>query len=175
MVSTGRPGHGLVGYGISMYKPLCAFACRDVLSTSVLSCSSHTHESEGMEMDMHKGGETSPECYATDDAFLQTLAFCMATRCRDVAVWDLERYWDRNVPGRQPNQPIPKVTYQQTLANMTSAPSDNVVVGEVLTEPMIVSDEDWEGSYNAQGVFEEMESRHETYGCVLPWSLRVVD
>ena len=172
-MSPGRPNHGLIGYGISMYKPRCAYACRDVLSSSTLNCSEHMHMSEGMEM--HMGSETSPECYAGDDAFLQTLAYCMSTHCQNVAVWRLERYWNMNVVGKQAAQPLPKATYQQTLANMTTNPVSPVVMGEDLNQAMMVSDEDYLGSYNAQGVFEQMERNHETYGCVLTGCLRLME
>ncbi|KAL9004309.1 MAG: hypothetical protein Q9188_002873 [Gyalolechia gomerana] len=167
MVSTGRPGHGLVGYGISMYNPQCAFACRDVLSTSILNCSEPADMSHGMGMEMSMESETSPECFATDDAFLSTLAYCITTHCQQVAAWKLEKYWNMNVAGRQPNQPIPKATYQRTLASIDTKPTYSLVVGGELNRTMIVSDEDYQESYNAQSVFEEMERNHETYGIVL--------
>ena len=116
----------------------------------------------GMGMDM--GGATSPECYATDHAFLETLAYCMSVHCQDVAVWDLEKYWNLNAAGTQSNQPTPKATYQQTLANMTRKPTDMVVTGGELSETTIVSADDYKASYNAQDVFEKMEDNHETYG-----------
>ncbi|KAL9009203.1 MAG: hypothetical protein Q9173_005751 [Seirophora scorigena] len=166
-VSTGRDGHGLIGYGISMYKPLCAFVCRDVLSTSKLNCSEHSHMSDGMSVDMHMGSETSPSCYATDDAFLRTLAYCISNHCQDEATWDLERYWSLNVAGKQPDQPLPKATYQETLAEITSNPTETLVLGEELNQTMAVSEEDYEMSYNAQGLFEKMEVNHETYGIIL--------
>ena len=163
MVSGGRPGHGLIGFGITMYKPLCAFTCRDVLSSSMLNCSVPMDMAE-MEMDMDSA--TSPECYSTDDAFLDTLAYCMSTRCQDVAVWELEKYWRMNVAGTQLNQPIPKANYQQTLASITTEPTDTLVIGGDLNKTMIISHEDYEASHNAHGVFEKMEVTHETYGCV---------
>ena len=167
MTSSGRPGHGLVGYGISMYKPQCAFPCRDVISSSMLDCSVPMHGSDmGMEMGMESA--TSPGCYATDDAFLNTLAYCMSTHCQDVALWDLEKYWSMNVPGTLRIQPMPKASYQQTLASITKEPTDTLVIGEDLNKTMIVSPEDYEASYNAESVFEKMEVTHETYGCVSP-------
>ncbi|KAL8752683.1 MAG: hypothetical protein Q9184_005656, partial [Pyrenodesmia sp. 2 TL-2023] len=162
MVSTGRDGHGLIGYGISMYQPLCAYTCRDVISSSMLECSEHMHMSEGMHMGM--GSSTSPECFATDDAFLGSLAYCISTKCHNAPVWQLEKYWSMNVAGKQPNQPLPKATYQQTLANITATPNDTLFKGEDLKRTMIISDEDYRGSFNAQGLFEKMEKRHETYG-----------
>lgn len=118
----------------------------------------------GMEMGMDS--ETSPECYATDDAFLETLAYCMSIRCNDVPAWNLEKYWNMNVAGRLRQQPDPKATYQQTLASLTKKPTDTLVATEDLNRTMLVSDDDYEGSYNAQDVFEKMEDRHSTYGYV---------
>ncbi|KAI4242550.1 MAG: hypothetical protein L6R40_003931 [Gallowayella cf. fulva] len=120
-----------------------------------------------MKREMDMGSETSPDCYATDDAFLHTLAHCMSTHCHDVAVWDLEKYWNMNVAGNQPNQPLPKATYQQTLADIPTEPTDTLVVGEELNHTMVVSNEDYQGSYNAQGVFEKMEDTNERYGIAL--------
>lgn len=161
MVSAGRPGHGLIGYGITMYRPLCAFTCRDVLSSSILSCSVPTDTAD---MDMDMDSTTSPECYSTDDTFLETLAYCISTHCQHTAVWELEKYWRANVAGTQPIQPVPKASYQQTLANITTEPTDTLVVGEDLNRTMTISHEDYEASYNAHGVFEKMEITHETYG-----------
>ncbi|KIY01865.1 uncharacterized protein Z520_02003 [Fonsecaea multimorphosa CBS 102226] len=83
MTSSGRAGHGLIGYGINMYFHYCCTACRNVLSASQLNCSKIA-EMEGMGgMDMSGDGDftTMPECYATDDAFLQSLALCISQRC----------------------------------------------------------------------------------------------
>ena len=147
-----------------MYHPLCAYTCRDVLAASMLDCSETTHMSDSMGMEMES--ETTPECYASDDSFLQTLAYCMSTHCGDVAIWDLEKYWMMNVAGKQSNQPVPKATYQQTLANITLRPADTLVAGEDLNKTRIISDEDYEASHNALSIFEAMEDNHETYGCV---------
>ena len=168
-VSTGRDGHGLIGYGISMYNPLCAYTCRDILSTSKLECSEETdmtHMHGGMlrKRATHMAIETPPECYASDNNFLRTLAYCMSTHCQGVAVWDLEKYWTLNVAGKQPDQPVPKATYQQTLARVPAAPIDTLVIGEDLNRTMLVSAEDYQASYNAQDVFERMEINHERYG-----------
>ncbi|KAL8953431.1 MAG: hypothetical protein Q9222_000705 [Ikaeria aurantiellina] len=169
MTSTGRPGHGLIRYGISMYQPLCASTCRDVLSTSKLDCSEMDMSGMDMDMDMGMGSETSPECHATDNAFLATLAYCISTRCQDVPLWNLERYWTMNVAGTSVDQPLPKATYQETLANMTTRPKDTLAVGGDLNRTMLVPDEDYRTSYRTHGVFERVETNHATYGQVSPW------
>jgi hypothetical protein len=80
MVSKGRRGHGLIGYGITLYDPTCAFACRDTISSSFLNCSSEELAMDDMDM---SGSSTDPECYATDDAFLGSLAWCISTHCQE--------------------------------------------------------------------------------------------
>src|ERR1700761_6532539 len=108
-MTSGRPGHGLNGYGIQMYKPPCAYACRDTISDATLNCGTWS-VMDGMNMSM-----ASPECYASDDNFLQPLAWCIHTRCpgkyekpSDVAVWKIEKYWIENVAGIVEGQPLPK-------------------------------------------------------------------
>ncbi|EXJ56262.1 uncharacterized protein A1O5_12718 [Cladophialophora psammophila CBS 110553] len=175
MVSSGRDGHGLIGYGIQMYFPVCATACRDVLSGSQLNCS------EVMEMDdvggMDMGGGdymTSPDCYATDDAFLQSVAWCIRQRCYvdpkrpdDLPVWQVERWWLDYIPGRLKVQPEPKETYQQALAKVTTPPTEILVAGEPLNQTMLVSDGDYWPDRNADSIFEVAEVTHERYALVV--------
>ncbi len=42
---------------------------------------------------------TDPECYATDDAFLQTLACCVQSHRKEIPIWKLEQFWKNNVAG----------------------------------------------------------------------------
>ncbi|CAI6335921.1 unnamed protein product [Periconia digitata] len=41
---------------------------------------------------------TKPSCWADDNAFLPTLAYCINTRCKSVSVVAVERYWKEQVP-----------------------------------------------------------------------------
>ena len=89
-----------------MYKPPCAFSCRSIISGAMLNCSVMEGGEDSMAgmagMDMGAEFTTSPECYATDDSFLQTLAYCMSTHCSGVSEWKLEQYWVINVAGIEP-------------------------------------------------------------------------
>ena len=91
-----RTNHGLIGYGIDMFDPPCAHACRSVVSKSALSCSP-----PGEVMSHHGHGQvnTPPECFATDDAYLQTMALCLSTYCEDESAAELEFYWSRDLVG----------------------------------------------------------------------------
>lgn len=84
--------HGVIGFGIPMYKPVCCYACHDALSALYLNCTtfSDDHHS-GMDMKLRKrmdmGGETmaetSTECRASDQVWLQTLAYCISSHCTE--------------------------------------------------------------------------------------------
>jgi hypothetical protein len=164
MTSGGRRGHGLIGYGITMYEPPCAFACRDTISSSVLNCSMEDMEMDGMDMG---GGGTEPECYATDDTFLQTMAWCISTHCQDVTAWKLEKYWRMNIAGRAAVQPDPKYTYQQALSRVTEPPTDVLVSGDPLNKTSLVDEDAYTANYNADINFEAQENTHERYGYVV--------
>lgn len=169
MVSTGRTGHGLIGFGIEMYKPPCAHACRDTMKGSALNCSIINEDHEGHASGHHGSSniETSPECYATDDIFLQSLAYCISTHCTDMSTWKLEKYWSMFVAGRLTNQPLPKETYGQALAKVTEEPTGVIVSGESLNVTSVVSEEDYIGNFNGDSGFENAEVSHERFGYVI--------
>lgn len=171
MVSSGRNGHGLIGYGINMYSPVCCTACRNVLSSSKLNCS-EVMNMEGMAgMDMGDSDfATSLECFATDDAFLQSLAVCISERCHQdsrnrgqLKEWQIEEWWQKNVVGNQAQQPDPKETYQQALAKVEIIPTEALILGNPLNRTMLVADEDYQPNWNADVVFEDMEITHQRY------------
>lgn len=162
--ASGRPGHGLIGYGITMYKPPCAYACQASISNP-LNCNEHdAHDMQmirrmsGMDMDT-----PSPECYATNEPYLQTLAYCMSTHCSDVEVWKLERFWKMNIAGRKLDQPSPKMSYQQALESLTQAPDEVIPAEEMLHVASLVDEEAYLSGYGGDHTFEINEERHSRY------------
>lgn len=107
-----------------------------------------------------------PECYANNDAFLQTLAYCMYSHCHAEANSTLQRYWEMNVAGSQSDQPLPKESYQQALWGIGFTPNTTLNSTEVLKTASLVSDETYTLEYNTLTVFERVEIAHETYGYV---------
>jgi hypothetical protein len=170
MVSSGRKGHGLIGYGVNMYHPFCCFACRDVLSASQLSCSEKEPQMPGMDM-ASDPYLTSAECFTTDDAFLQSLALCISERCANdtrggstLKEWQIEQWWQKNVAGTKSIQPDPKETYGQALAKVDPRPNEILVQGDPLNKTMLVGYVDYITDWNAISVFEDMETSHERFG-----------
>lgn len=80
--------HGTVGMGITLYQPFCMYSCQGAVSTLYLSCTTFEDDTDmTMDMSMDMGmddavmGITSPECYATNTPWLQTLAYCFKQSC----------------------------------------------------------------------------------------------
>ncbi len=170
-ISEGRRGYGVIGYGISMYDPPCAYACRDTVTAWMLDCEDGTGAGGGHH---HDGGDMegmespSPECYTSNDPFLQTLAWCISTHCEGISMSRLEEFWDLNVAGRMEVQPLPKYSYQKALQLVTEPPTNITSADDILTGPSLVDDETYLSSYNGDRGFEKMEIRTSTYAYVLP-------
>ncbi|KAM5352901.1 hypothetical protein ACJ41O_005623 [Fusarium nematophilum] len=112
-------GTGLIGFGKTMYKPACAFACRSAIRSCPLACTPEgEHSGAGMG---HSSGTTPPDCYTSDPAFLKTMALCIDTYCPDSdapELYTLEDYWRGHLGtgtvGTMEWEPV--LSYQQALA-----------------------------------------------------------
>ena len=146
----------------AVYDPPCAFACRDIFGSAMLTCSGHDHSSGAHS---HGQGPTSAECYASDTPWLTTLANCINKTCSDVAPWELEKYWAERVTGRLTGVP-PKWTYQETLTQMqgSALPSRLLEDDEMLDFTAAFDQEIWESTRGALQQFENGEKTHSRYG-----------
>ncbi|CAK1363296.1 unnamed protein product [Cercospora beticola] len=154
--------------GISMYKPTCATACRDSVSNP-LNCNGttdHHHMVKRMGgMSMEK---PTPECYANNDRFLQSVAYCVSQHCQDVEPWKVEQWWARRMPGKIPGQPKPKETYQEALAKVIIPPNTTIPADEMLMdENTLVAGDTYLANFNGDDVFESNESTHVRFGLIL--------
>ena len=136
---------GTVGLGQEQYAPVtCAYACRSSIAGWILDCPDadhhhgHGHGDTGGMMMM---AMPSPACYASNHPFLTSLAWCIKTRCnQDIPISLLERYWEMNVAGRMDVQPLPKYSYQDALARITTPPTTVHNSSLVLNGTELVSD-----------------------------------
>ncbi|KAK4100929.1 hypothetical protein N658DRAFT_524460 [Parathielavia hyrcaniae] len=164
-VTNGRERYGVIGYGIDMYNPTCAFACIDTVRGWPLDC--HEHDGHGG-MDSHHTPSATPECRASSDPYLQTLAWCLHTHCPGVKNSTLETVWEMDVVARQKVQPLPAYSYQVALSRAAAAPPTSVLDAEATLNTMsLVDEQSWLANFNGLEVFEKMEVRAETYGIVL--------
>ena len=221
--STGHALHGLIGLGIDMWNPVCAYACHRTLVKSPLSCSTmgdghgghdddhddddhehdeheelegheHGHEHEDEHEDAHDddhehghddhgrkrtlfrrhGGhgseefETSGECYANDDVFLQSLAWCIDQKCFKHAdhhdqpeLWRVERFWETEVV--TDGHHSPKYSYEKALSLCGEGPKGEVHPGDELEELSAVNDEAYSSMETYLKDFSRNEKQHTRY------------
>ncbi|KAF2271448.1 ferric reductase transmembrane component 4 [Westerdykella ornata] len=157
----------LIGYGIQMYKPNCAFACRSSFESAMLICSTdeHAHGAHN-----HGTGPTPPDCRANDTPWLTTLAYCINSKCADVAPWRLEEYWADECTG-DPNVQ-PKWTYAETLVELAKngEPTRELDMEEempLLNFTARYNEASWEQYRGTLFHFEYAETIHSRYGIIL--------
>ena len=139
----------LFGLRKSIYNPRCAHACREPISTAVLDCTSNLT------------GVTSPQCYATDDNFLQTLAYCISRHCK-VDIVELEEFWKQYTTGWQISIPAPKYDYE-TAVQLAGIPTYHVSWGQELKHVSVIFEEDYEKSYASLSDWTDSENLHTRY------------
>ena len=164
-VIPGSAASGLIGFGIEMYNPLCAFSCRAAIASAPLACTDHSIHSGGHEHG--GGGPTTPECRANDTPFLTTLAYCINSTCAESGVdaWKLEKYWKEKTTD-DPTV-VPKWTYAQTLEHITGIPVKEVPEEETLDFTAVVPHELWDTQKRTMELFEKQETLHSTYAYVV--------
>lgn len=158
--SLASSAQALIGFGISMYNPNCAFACRASIAGATFECTQHDHHGGGH----HGSGATTPQCYSQDTSFLTTLACCISDRCKDVDEWNLEKYWYLKAAASSDERVTPKWTYQTSLEKVTEPPTKYVNTSELLDFTGLVTDEDYESNRGALNYFEWQETLHSRDG-----------
>lgn len=150
-----------IGYGTSMFKPNCAFACRTLFANAPLECTQTTGGSSG------ESSPTSPECYASNTPWLTTLGYCINATCADIPKYKLEAYWaERVTKDEQGNKLQPKWTYQETLfkmANMTR-PTKELGKKKVLNFTALYNPLSWESTRAKLNTKEYNNTMHSRWG-----------
>lgn len=158
--------HGVIGYGIIMYRPWCGSACSDVLNSLYLDCTEFmdaSHEGhamvkrmEGMEGPM---GTTSPECYANSTVWLETLSYCIKSHCdaEGMSSSEQERFWQKSAAG---GLVVP--TLKEALP--ATAPTGELTAdAEWLNTTMLANEQKWTTDRRTISTFEKAEEAHSTY------------
>jgi len=153
------------GYGFSWYDPDCGFSCYNAVSSASLSCpatDSLAGNSMGMDMTMATGAPT-PSCQAQNLPFLETIAYCMSTRCSaDVPIWKREEFWATKLI----TDVVPKWTYSETLVelgNSTPTMMYNASSTEAMTMPMVISNASYDKQSNFNRLFDHIEMLQARY------------
>ena len=155
----GPPPRGLVGFGIPMYEPSCAFACQRILQTSKLNCSTppvadRWHGGSGL------GFDTSDDCYASDTAFLLSLAWCLHQRC-DEHSWTISRFWTAELAHK------PTYAFEEALDLCDVDSLEVLTPGDALNHPRAVAEADWKKTATSMEDFAHTEAQGSKYALLL--------
>ncbi|KAK5722785.1 hypothetical protein LTR15_006018 [Elasticomyces elasticus] len=175
MISSGRPGYGFIEYGIKMYDPPCAYGCQGSFGNPLLCSDDGSHSDEMGDMDMKtkvrrmdmSSEAPSPKCKTTNDIYLQSLAYCISTHCKDIELWKVEQWWQLNVAGRSVVQPVPKYSYHEALDRVVTPPNATTPSDEPLTGVSLADEETYLATYNGDHTFELNDAKSARYGIVV--------
>lgn len=121
---------------------------------------------EGMKVKRmsHGGDKPSPECYANNKPYLQTLALCIDQRCSaDVPISTRDRFFEMSIGGRLKQPPMPVYSYMEALLSIEHTPTNSTPSDEMLMQVSLVEDEDYISNFNGNHGFELAESTHSLY------------
>jgi len=155
----------LVGYGNYPYWPFCAESCVQALKTYLLACS-RTGIADGP-----LALPTLPDCYAQDEAFLTSSAWCISTKCAGEAVpitiSQLENFWEYRVTGKK--SAVPKWTYSAALANVDPRPPTYqlTLADKRLNRTSLVVNSSYQALWNAFSALTEEQAKGSTYSIAL--------
>ncbi|KAE9978934.1 hypothetical protein EG327_007195 [Venturia inaequalis] len=152
IVSVGRAKDtGLIGYGINRWQPRCAFSCQNALTSSPLACTI-----------FGPGPVTTRICYASDEAYLGSLAWCIQSRCDDLPLWQDEEWWTTMATG----DPKMRTTWSFSQALPETEPNITMVRMKPLKLVSKVSDRDYQKSWNAYAESERVEKEGSKYAII---------
>ncbi|KAK1975025.1 ferric reductase like transmembrane component [Colletotrichum cereale] len=167
-----QTGSGIIGFGISLYPDLCCQSCHDSLSALYLSCTTFMDMSgmggmsmPGMDMSGTNMpmGTTSPDCYASNQPWLQTMAYCIQKNC-NAHGYPAEK--QAQCFSKQAVAGAPSPTFEESLPSVvptTELASD----AKWLNETSLVNQALYDSTYGTNGEFARSEYLHTKYSLAL--------
>ncbi|KAG9700746.1 hypothetical protein KCU95_g2643, partial [Aureobasidium melanogenum] len=174
--------YGVLGFGISMYQPLCCYSCHDALSALYLECTTFSDD-----MDMHHSGmdmklikrmdmgddamaTTSDACYASDRTWLETFSYCIHQKCAQDSI-------NENEQGQCFSKLAANALHVSTF--QASIPSTAPVIqleadATWLNSTSLVNEHAYLSNYVTMKEFVSSEHRHTRYAMLFVVSICIV-
>lgn len=133
------------------YTPVCAYACRLAIQSHPLECTP-------------KGSTTTPpDCFASNEQYLTSLAYCMSTRCTTVSLAKLNTFWTKFAIGTGSYEPVPQISYKVALQK-AGTPNVTAVEGQLLNKTSIISEESYQLQFSGLLSWNQAEYSHSVSG-----------
>jgi hypothetical protein len=119
------------------YDPLCAHACQRVLGTAMLSCSDVMDMGHDM---MAISPMTSATCYASDEPYLTSMAWCIHIKCAEdhIRTSKIDSFWERKITGDAKTEA--KWSYAEALQHVFEPPKKVLGAHETLNFTALAND-----------------------------------
>ena len=152
-------------YHTALIRVSGAMACVRSIYGLMLSCSTMSNNTLGMMQQT-----TSSECWATNEPYLTTLAYCMYVKCKDshVPASKLGWFWETEATGQSTAGQVligPKWTYAEALAQIQSPPTIELDANaEQLNVTSLVSEEVYQKQWNVLVAVNEETAKENLFG-----------
>ena len=133
------------------YTPVCAHACRLAIQSDTLECTPNGSTT------------TPPGCFASNEPYLTTLAYCISTKCASVPFAKLSAFWTKYAIGTSSNEPVPQISYKVALQK-AGTPNVTAVEGQLLNATSIVPEESYQFQFNGLTSWNKAEDYHSVSG-----------
>jgi predicted ferric reductase len=161
-----QDGQGMLGLGLTRYNPVCAAACTTGVQTAPLSC---TLKGQTFRYQMSYPN-TPPSCFASNEPYLTTNAYCIQTHCQGEEIAVLEHFWKTKITLNNNRPPFPKWTYQEALAQIKGTPRVVVSPWQPLNETSILDEAGWKIYRDTLSMDEIYEEKASVYSYVVPYN-----
>ena len=165
LVSAFEFGDGAIGIGIATRRPLCAYACRDALSSLYLDCTKIVGNKDGQDIAI-----TTPACRRSNVPWLSSLAYCFEQKCGNENTQEslTESAWWAIV-GRNPGV----ADYPYSLPS--KPPTSQLKLDDIsLNETSLVNDELYDAVLLALQEVEFQEDTHTLLSTIIPVAAALV-
>ncbi|KAI1799314.1 ferric reductase like transmembrane component-domain-containing protein [Daldinia bambusicola] len=162
--------HGLIGYGIEIYNPVCAYACQYAFGYNPLVCAdagSFDGGSEDGTVPQNMSATPSPTCLAESEPFLTSVAWCIHEKCDGELLWEIEKWWRSYVLGDMQLDPPPSLSYGAALALVSSRPNITCSSGQALNQTCLVDETLYHSLSVSLDVNQDVEIQHQRFGLVV--------
>ncbi|KXJ88977.1 hypothetical protein Micbo1qcDRAFT_13730 [Microdochium bolleyi] len=177
----------LIGYGYMPYDPLCAESCLRSFSSLGLNCEAVASTTpppsqNGSTMPDHGDGHgghskrhdmapTTPACFASNEPFLTSVAWCMSVHCPEqegVTDAAIQKHWEYWITGTK-GAVKPKWSYAQALAAVNPAPPKVQLTRAdmMLNETSLVPPGTYLAQWNVMGGVQHESVVESTYGIII--------
>jgi hypothetical protein len=135
----------LGGYGGESGEPLCGWACRYAMPSS-LNCPEFKDMTEEERAEAYPTGA----CFGQDTSYLTSIALCISQRCKERQLSEMDKFWEDDLY-YNPDEISPKWTYFEALAYLngtTDFEPFNATAETVFNRTITVDDLEYLSEYN---------------------------